>query len=59
MLLVYLVKYQVNERFRHKMFMPIPIELITVIIGIIVSYIVDFNGRWNVSIINDIPMGYN
>ncbi|CAF0816407.1 unnamed protein product [Rotaria sordida] len=37
---------------------PIPIELIVIIVGTLVSYVVDFNGRYKVKIVNTIGHGF-
>jgi hypothetical protein len=38
--------------------MPVPAELIVVIVGTLLSYFVEFNKKWHVAIIGDIPSGY-
>ncbi|CAF0727594.1 unnamed protein product [Rotaria sordida] len=37
---------------------PIPIELIVIIVGTLVSYVFDFNGRYKVKIVNTIGHGF-
>jgi MFS superfamily sulfate permease-like transporter len=37
---------------------PIPVELMVVIIGTVVSYFVKFHEKWKVKIIGDLPSGF-
>jgi solute carrier family 26, other len=57
-LMLYLVKEQINNRFQKKMFMPVPIDLIVVIIGTVLSYFFNFNEKFGIQIVNYIPKGY-
>ncbi|XP_071099652.1 prestin-like [Haliotis cracherodii] len=54
-LIIVLVKDCINERFKHKLFMPIPIELFIVIIGCIVGYFGDLNTNFGIAIVGSIP----
>ncbi|GAB6029790.1 hypothetical protein CHUAL_005505 [Chamberlinius hualienensis] len=47
----------INARFRHKLKVPVPIELIVIIVGTLVSYFCDFNEEYDVRIVNNIPTG--
>ncbi|XP_071088065.1 prestin-like [Haliotis cracherodii] len=57
MLIIYLVKAQINERFKDKMKIPIPIELIVVILGTVASYFLDLQDTYNVPVVGTIPGG--
>ncbi|XP_040264600.1 solute carrier family 26 member 6-like [Bufo bufo] len=48
---------EVNQRFRSKLFMPIPIELVVLIISTAISYGVNLHGNYGVGIVGDIPTG--
>ena len=37
--------------------MPVPIELILVVFGTLFAYLFDFNERWRVKIVGDLPRG--
>nr|BBA68352.1 putative Sulfate transporter [Phreagena okutanii] len=53
-----LVKVCINEKYREKMTMPIPIDLIVVIIGTIISHYANFEDNFNVKIVGPIPNGF-
>ncbi|XP_045213598.2 sulfate transporter-like isoform X2 [Mercenaria mercenaria] len=53
-----LVKICVNERYNTKMKMPIPIDLIVVVIGTIVSHFAKFVDVFGVKIVGEIPSGF-
>ncbi|KAL3878616.1 hypothetical protein ACJMK2_030950 [Sinanodonta woodiana] len=57
MALLYIVKEQVNQRFKKKLKIPVPIELLVVIIGTVTSYVWNFNKRFRVQIVGNIPTG--
>ncbi|KAK3606363.1 hypothetical protein CHS0354_042000 [Potamilus streckersoni] len=57
MALLYIVKEQVNQRFKKKLKIPVPIELCVVILGTVTSYVWNFNKRFRVQIVGDIPAG--
>ncbi|XP_067661414.1 prestin-like [Haliotis asinina] len=57
MLIIYLVKAQINERFKKKMKIPIPIELIVVILGTLASYFLRLQETYNVPVVGKIPGG--
>ncbi|KAK0053470.1 prestin [Biomphalaria pfeifferi] len=52
---ILLVKDCVNERFKHKLFAPIPIELFVVIFGTMSSYFGDFRVNYGVDVVGKIP----
>ena len=58
MTFIYLVKYQINERFKAKLPVPVPVEIIVVIISTLISYLVDFHGKYKVAVIGLMPPGY-
>ncbi|CAF0940342.1 unnamed protein product [Rotaria sp. Silwood1] len=51
------VRDHINERFKGRMPIPVPIELIIVILGTGLSAAFDFNKRWKVSIVGKLPLG--
>ncbi|XP_071982934.1 solute carrier family 26 member 6-like [Engystomops pustulosus] len=56
LLFLFAVK-EVNQRFNSKLCMPIPIELIVLIISTAISYGVNLHGTYGVGIVGDIPTG--
>ncbi|ESO94616.1 hypothetical protein LOTGIDRAFT_145007 [Lottia gigantea] len=56
-IIIYLVKAQINDRFKNKMKIPIPIELIMVIFGTLASYYIGLNEQYDVKIVKSIPKG--
>ncbi|NXE51208.1 S26A6 protein, partial [Casuarius casuarius] len=56
MVAIYIVK-ELNHKFSAKLPMPIPIELITIIISTGISYGVNLNSKFGVSVVGDIPSG--
>ena len=57
MLVVYLVKRFINEKYKKRMRVPIPIELIVVIIATLVSTFAKFHKHYDVKVVEDVPMG--
>ena len=51
------VKDFVNEKFKSKLFMPIPIDLILVILGTVVSYFGELNSKFDIPVVGNIPPG--
>ena len=51
------VKIGINERYVKKMKMPIPIDLILVIIATIISHFAEFERRFGIHVVGDIPSG--
>lgn len=57
-LFLYIVKTHVNERFKAKLPAPIPVELIAVVIGTLVAYLVKVDScKYKVDIIGKLPTG--
>ena len=54
---LYLVKTFINERHKEKLPAPLPIELIVVIVGTIVSYFMQLNEKYHVKIVGDVNQG--
>ncbi|XP_075039701.1 solute carrier family 26 member 6-like [Mixophyes fleayi] len=48
---------EINQRMRLKLCMPIPIELVVLIISTAVSYGINLHEKYNVGIVGDIPTG--
>ncbi|CAF0854145.1 unnamed protein product [Adineta ricciae] len=51
------VRDHINERFKGRMPLPVPIELIIVVLGTGLSAAFDFNARWKISIVGSLPLG--
>ncbi|XP_072181553.1 prestin-like isoform X1 [Diadema setosum] len=47
-----------SERYKKQLKVPIPWELLVVIVGILVSYYVEVDVRYGVDIIGDVPIGF-
>uniref|UniRef100_A0A8B9BV17 Solute carrier family 26 member 6 n=1 Tax=Anser brachyrhynchus TaxID=132585 RepID=A0A8B9BV17_9AVES len=56
MVAIFIVK-ELNHKFASKLPMPIPIELITIIISTGISYGVDLKSKFGISVVGDIPSG--
>ncbi|NXD66120.1 S26A6 protein, partial [Eolophus roseicapillus] len=56
MVVIFIVK-ELNHKFAAKLPMPIPIELITIIISTGISYGVNLNAKFGVSVVGNIPSG--
>ncbi|XP_065543897.1 solute carrier family 26 member 6 isoform X2 [Lathamus discolor] len=56
MVVIYIVK-ELNHKFAAKLPMPIPIELITIIISTGISYGVNLNAKFGISVVGNIPSG--
>lgn len=54
-LIIWLVKDCINERFKHKLYAPIPIELFIVIFGTVASYFGEFRYQFQVEVVGKIP----
>lgn len=52
---IFLMKECVNERFKDKLFIPIPVELIVVIIATLASYLGKLNEEFDLAIVGNIP----
>ncbi|XP_062593468.1 prestin-like [Saccostrea cucullata] len=51
------VKDFINEKFKTKMFMPVPIDLILVILGSVVSYFGELHSQFSIPVVGNIPPG--
>ena len=47
----------INDRFKSKMLVPIPIELIVITIGTVTTYLAKLNERYGVAVVGHIPLG--
>ncbi|NWI87452.1 S26A6 protein, partial [Pitta sordida] len=56
MVVIFIVK-ELNHKFSAKLPMPIPIELITIIVSTGISYGVNLNDKFNIPVVGDIPSG--
>ena len=52
-----LVQICINEKLRDKMKMPIPVDLIVVVLGTVICHFANFNSLWGVQIVGSIPSG--
>ncbi|KAM3859266.1 chloride anion exchanger-like [Diretmus argenteus] len=57
MVVVFIVK-ELNDRFKAKLPVPIPIEVIMTVIACGVSYGLDFQTRFGIDVVGNIPKGY-
>ncbi|KAK3581235.1 hypothetical protein CHS0354_032954 [Potamilus streckersoni] len=59
MFILYMVSTYINAnpKLKPKMKMPVPIELIVVLLGTVISYFVQLNSKYGVVIVGDIPTG--
>ncbi|XP_008149602.2 chloride anion exchanger [Eptesicus fuscus] len=57
-LFILFVVKEINQRYKAKLPVPIPIELIMTVIATGVSYGFDFQGRFNVTVIGQMPNGF-
>ena len=56
-LIIYLVKRFINEKYKAKLRVPIPIELFVLILATLVSFYADLYKRFDIGIIKDVPVG--
>ncbi|NXY77403.1 S26A6 protein, partial [Glareola pratincola] len=56
MVVIFIVK-ELNHKFAAKLPMPIPIELITIIVSTGISYGVNLNAKFGISVVGNIPSG--
>lgn len=54
-IVILFVKDCINERFKHKLYAPIPIELFVVIIGTLVSHYGNFKEDYDLTVVGTIP----
>ncbi|XP_048774241.1 prestin-like isoform X2 [Ostrea edulis] len=57
MVILYIVKVQINQRFKHKLKVPVPIELLVVVGGTLLSYFFNFHTEYNIKIVGKVPAG--
>ncbi|XP_060582830.1 prestin-like isoform X2 [Ruditapes philippinarum] len=55
--ILYLVKVQINQRFKAKLKIPVPIELFVVIIGTVTSYFSHFHENYHIKVVGNVPAG--
>lgn len=58
MLILYLVKSQINDRFKSRLPLPIPIDLIIIIVATAVSYFLTFRKDPAFRVVGKIPVGF-
>lgn len=56
-LIIYLVKRFINEKYQKKIKIPIPIELIVLVIATVVNSQTKLNEKFSFSIVRDVPVG--
>ncbi|XP_069109459.1 prestin-like isoform X2 [Argopecten irradians] len=54
---IYIVKVQINQRFKDKLKIPLPIELLVVIAGTAVSHFAKFKTNYDMKVVGEIPAG--
>lgn len=57
-IILLIVKILINEKYKDRMKIPIPIDFIVVIIGTIVSYFGKFEEKFDVKVVGEIPSGF-
>ncbi|XP_054844570.1 pendrin [Eublepharis macularius] len=57
-IVICMVVKEINDRFRHKIRVPIPIEVIVTIVAAGISYGVDLEKKYNAGIVKSIPSGF-
>nr|KAG5711664.1 hypothetical protein BaRGS_016846 [Batillaria attramentaria] len=55
--ILYIVKVQINQRIKNKCRIPIPIELIVVVAGTLASHFGEFRLKWGIRTVGHIPAG--
>ncbi|CAL1546240.1 unnamed protein product [Lymnaea stagnalis] len=56
-ILLYVVKTYVNDKFKAKLKMPIPVELIVVVVSTLACHYGEFYKRWGIKVVGKIPPG--
>ncbi|XP_005088952.1 sulfate transporter [Aplysia californica] len=56
-LVIYLVKRCINERFKKRMRISVPVELFVVIVATLISTFANLNETYDVSVVEDVPIG--
>ncbi|XP_052282079.1 sulfate anion transporter 1-like isoform X2 [Dreissena polymorpha] len=57
MVVLYIVKEQINQRFKSKLRFPIPVELFVVIGATLASHFMNFAGKYHIKTVGKIPPG--
>ncbi|BFZ14917.1 hypothetical protein BsWGS_17956 [Bradybaena similaris] len=57
MVVLYLVKTQINDRFKSKLKMPVPVELLVVVVSTLACHYGEFKKRWHIKVVGEIPAG--
>ncbi|KAK3776999.1 hypothetical protein RRG08_049138, partial [Elysia crispata] len=57
MIVLYIVKVYVNQRYKTKLKMPVPIELAVVVVSTLASHYGNFKDRWSIKVVGEIPAG--
>ncbi|XP_062575438.1 sulfate transporter-like [Saccostrea cucullata] len=52
---IFIIKECINERFKDKLFIPIPVELLVVIIATLASYLGNLSEEFDLAIVGEIP----
>jgi solute carrier family 26 protein len=55
--LVFLKEF-INVKFAHKLPVPIPADLLVVVLGTLISYLTSLNQRYCVKVVGNIPRGF-
>ena len=58
MVFLIFVKEFINVKYRKKLLVPIPAELIVVIVGTFIAYMADLNKKYHMKIVGVIPLGF-
>ncbi|XP_066520918.1 solute carrier family 26 member 6, like 1 [Hoplias malabaricus] len=56
-IIVLITAKELNNKFRKKLPVPIPVELIVIVVGTVISYYTHLNETYNISIVGEIPSG--
>lgn len=56
-LIIYLVKRFINEKYKKKLRVPVPIELIVVIIATVITAFTNLNEDFSIGIVKEVPVG--
>ena len=56
-LMIYLVKRFINEKYKEKLRVPVPIELVVMMLATVVTFYAGLHERFDISIIKHVPVG--
>ncbi|KAK7109061.1 sulfate transporter-like [Littorina saxatilis] len=56
-LIIYLVKRFINEKYKDKLRAPVPIELIVMMLATVITYYASLHDKFNISIVKNVPVG--